>query len=143
MLYDAADDPASLSTEALRETYEAEIRRVVDDVGVAEAADRTSVDEAQVAAVAEGPVPDMYVEDAAELLALDADAPDAETIVLELRDHLLMGMTTGVVDVDTIASNVDLDLSGQEIQQAIEGRTPMTLAELAAIQQYIAGRNDR
>jgi hypothetical protein len=54
-----------------------------------------------------------------------------------------MGMTTGVVDVDTIASNVDLDLSGQEVQQAIEGRIPMTLDELAAIHGYIAGRNAR
>jgi hypothetical protein len=143
MLYDAADDPASLTTEALRETYEAEIRRVVEAVGVEEAAARAGVDESQVAAVAEGPAPDMTVEDAAALVALDEDAPDAETIVLELRDHLLMGMTTGVVDVDTIATNVDLDLSGQEIQQAIEGRTSMRLAELAAIQRYVAGRNDR
>jgi hypothetical protein len=52
-----------------------------------------------------------------------------------------MGMTTGVLDVDTIASNVDLDLSGQEIQQAIEGRIRMTLDELASIHGYVAGRN--
>ncbi|RDI71227.1 DUF5791 family protein [Halopelagius longus] len=143
MLYDAADDPASLSTEELREAYEAQIRRAVERVGVETAAERTGVDESDVAAVADGPAPELRLEDAAELAALDGDAPDAETIVLEVRDHLLLGMTTGVLDVDTIASNVDLDLSGQEIQQAIEGRSAMTLHELAAIQRYIEERNDR
>ena len=43
--------------------------------------------------------------------------------------------------VDTIASNVDLDLSGQEIQQALEGRVPMTLAQLAAVHRFIDSRN--
>jgi hypothetical protein len=143
MLYDAADDPASLSTEELREAYEAQIRRAVERVGVESAAERTGVDASAIEAVAEGPAPDLRVEDAAELVALDDGAPDGETIVLELRDHLLLGMTTGVLDVDTIASSVELDLSGQEIQRAIEGRTPMTLAELAAIQRVIEERNDR
>lgn len=143
MLYDAADDPASLSTDELREAYEAQIRRAVERVGVETAAERTGVDESAVETVADGPAPDLRLEDAAELAALDGDAPDAETIVLEIRDHLLLGMTTGVLDVDTIASNVDLDLSGQEIQQAIEGRSGMTLRQLAAIQRFIEERNDR
>ncbi|ADQ68017.1 hypothetical protein C499_16152 [Halogeometricum borinquense DSM 11551] len=143
MLYDAADDPAALSTTELREAYETQIRTVVDDVGVEAAAAESGVDEAQVAALADGAVPEMHVEDAAALLALSDDYPDSEAIVLELRDHLLMGMTTGVLDVDTIASNVTLDLSGQEVQQALEGRTSMTLEQLAAIHGYIAERNDR
>ncbi|MDS0297958.1 DUF5791 family protein [Halogeometricum sp. S1BR25-6] len=143
MLYDAADDPASLSPAKLREAYEAQIRTVVDSVGVEAAAADADVDEEQVAAVADGPAPDMRVEDAAALLALSEEYPDQEAIVLELRDHLLLGMTTGVLDVDTIASNVDLGLSGQEIQQALEGRNAMTLEQLAAIHGYIAERNDR
>jgi hypothetical protein len=53
-----------------------------------------------------------------------------------------MAMTTGVVDVDTLAANVDLDLSGQEVQQALEGRAEMTLEQLAAIHQFLAARND-
>ncbi|WP_435186159.1 DUF5791 family protein [Halobellus sp. EA9] len=143
MLYDAASDPAARSPPALREAYEEQLRAVVDDVGVEAAAAESGVDREAVKSVADGPAPDLRVEDAAALLALDDGRPDAETIVLELQDHLLMAMTTGVVDVDTIASNVDLDLSGQEIQQAIEGRTSMTLAQLAAIQQFLAERNDR
>jgi hypothetical protein len=48
-----------------------------------------------------------------------------------------MGMTTGVLDVDTIAAEIDVDLTGQEVQQALEGRTEMTLTELAAIHRFI------
>lgn len=143
MLYDAADDPARLTPTELREAYEAQLRAVVADRGVAAVAADTGVDADLLESLADGSAPQFRVEDAAAVLALDESRPDAEAIVLELRDHLLMAMTTGVVDVDTIASNVDLDLSGQEIQQTLEGRTAMTLAQLAAIQQYLAERNDR
>ena len=143
MLYDAADDPARLTPAELREAYEAQLRAVVSAHGVESVADDTDVDTDLLEALVEGAVPQLRVEDAASVLALDEDRPDAEAILLELRDHLLMAMTTGVVDVDTIASNVDLDLSGQEIQQALEGRAAMTLGQLAAIQQYLAERNDR
>ncbi|RLM59614.1 hypothetical protein DVK02_02425 [Halobellus sp. Atlit-31R] len=143
MLYDAATDPAALTPEALREAYEAQLRAVVTDTRAETAAEAASIDVDTAEALAAGPVPDLSVEDAAAVLALDEDRPDAEAIVLELRDHLLMAMTTGVVDVDTIAANVDLGLSGQEVQQALEGRTTMTLEQLAAIQQYLAARNDR
>lgn len=143
MLYDAADDPARLTPTELREAYEAQLRAVVSDRDVESVADDTDVDADVLEALVEGSVPQLRVEDAASVLALDDDRPAAEAILLELRDHLLLAMTTGVVDVDTLASNVDLGLSGQEIQQALEGRTPMTLAQLAAIQQYLAERNDR
>ena len=142
MLYDAADDPGGLSPGALREAYEAQLRSVVDAVGAETAAADSGVDPDRIRAIEAGAVPDLRVADAAAVLALDDDRPDAESIVLELRDHLLMAMTTGVVDVDTLAANVDLNLSGQEVQQALEGRTEMTLAQLAAIHRFLAARND-
>ncbi|MFC6871808.1 DUF5791 family protein [Halobellus marinus] len=142
MLYDAAEDPATLTPTALREAYETRLREVVTDRGIDTVAAESGVDVDDLEALVEGPVPDFSVTDAAAVLALD-DERDAETIVLELRDHLLLAMTTGVVDVDTLASNVDLDRSGQELQQAIEGRSEMTLEVLAAIRQFLAARNDR
>jgi hypothetical protein len=142
MLYDAADDPGELSPEALREAYESQLRSVVDAVGAETAAAESGVDPDRIRAIEDGAVPDLRVEDAAAILAVDDGRPDAKSIVLELRDHLLMAMTTGVVDVDTLAANVDLDLSGQEVQQALEGRTELTLAQLAAIHQFLAARND-
>ena len=142
MLYDAAEDPAELSPDELREAYETQLRSVVDAVGAETAAAESGVETGKIRLIEEGSVPGLRVEDAAAVLAVDDSRPDAESIVLELRDHLLMAMTTGVVDVDTLAANVDLDLSGQEVQQALEGRTEMTLAQLAAIHQFLAARND-
>jgi hypothetical protein len=141
MLYDAADDPGELPPEALREAYETQLRSVVDAVGAETAATESGVDPDRIRALEDGSVPDMAVDDAAAILAVDGDRPDAESIVLELRDHLLMAMTTGVVDVDTLAANIDLDLSGQEVQQALEGRTEMTLEQLAALHRFLAARN--
>jgi hypothetical protein len=143
MIYDAADEPGSLSPRQLRDAYEAELRAVIDTHGAETVATETGVAVETIDALLDGESPSLTLSDAATILAVDRDGQDAETIVQEVRDHLLMAMTTGVVDVDTIASNVDLDLSGQEVQQAIEGRVRMTLAELAAIHGYVAGRNDR
>ncbi|GGJ09475.1 hypothetical protein GCM10008995_19160 [Halobellus salinus] len=141
MLYDAIDDPGEQSPAAVRNAYEAQLRGVVDAVGAETAAVDSGVDPDRISAIENGAVPDLRVEHAAAILAVDAERPDAEAIVLELRDHLLMAMTTGVVDVDTLAANVDLDLSGQEVQQALEGRTEMTLEQLAAIHHFLAARN--
>jgi hypothetical protein len=142
MLYDAADDPGAMTPDALRRAYETQLRSVVDAVGTATAAAESGVDAESIEALEDGPIPELSVRDAAAILALDDERPDADSIVLELRDHLLMAMTTGVVDVDTLAANVDLDLSGQEVQQALEGRTAMTLEQLAAIHGFLAARND-
>jgi hypothetical protein len=142
MLHDVVDDPATATPAELRAAYEAALRDVLDDRDVAAVAATTGVDESTLAALVAGESPDVTVEEAAAVLAVDADAT-ADDLVFELRDHLLMGMTTGVLDVDTLASETDLDLTGQEVQQALEGRTPMTLAELAAFQHAIAARKAR
>jgi len=142
MLYDTVDEPGALSPQELHDAYEAELQSVIDAYGAERIADEAGLSVETVAALDGGDSPRLTLSEAAAILAVDTDL-DADTIVQEVRDHLLMGMTTGVLDVDTIASNVDLDLSGQEIQQAIEGRIRMTLAELAAIHNYVAGRNAR
>ncbi|GAB6862304.1 DUF5791 family protein [Haloplanus litoreus] len=143
MLHDAVDEPEALSSRQLRDAYDAELRAVIDARGIETVATEAGLPTETVAALAGGESPSVSLTEAAAILAVDYEGRDARGIVQEVRDHLLMGMTTGVLDVDTIASNVDLDLSGQEIQQAIEGRTRMTLDELAAIQGYVAGRNAR
>ncbi|WP_251344197.1 DUF5791 family protein [Haloplanus halophilus] len=143
MLHEAVDEPEALSPRQLRDAYDAELRAVIDAQGIETVATDADVPTETVAALASGDSPTVTLSEAAAILATDFDGREAQGIVQEVRDYLLMGMTTGVLDVDTIASNVDLDLSGQEIQQAIEGRTRMTLDELAAIQSYVAGRNAR
>jgi hypothetical protein len=141
VLYDVVDDPGSLSPDALREAYEAELRAALDGHDPAALAAETGVDEATLDRIAAGEsLPDLAVDDAAAVLATREDVRDAETVLLELQDHMMVAMATAVLDVDTVAANIDHDLTGQEVQQALEGRTTMTLAQLAAIQQFVAER---
>jgi tartrate dehydratase beta subunit/fumarate hydratase class I family protein len=138
MLHDVVADPGERSPAELRAEYDALLQSVVDSVGVDRVVAETDLSDETVEAVASGEPVELTVSEAAAVLGLSEDVPDAEVVVLELRDHLLMGMTTGVLDVDTIAAEIDVDLTGQEVQQALEGRTEMTLDELAAIHRFVA-----
>ena len=142
MLYDEVDDPEETSPEQLRADYEAKLADVITAEGVDAAADASGVDRETVAALADGESPRVTVAEAAAILALDDDAPDADAVKLETRDHLLMGMTTAVLDVDKIAAEMD-DMDSKEIQQKIEGRMEMSLEEYARLHHFIASRNDR
>lgn len=137
MIHDAHESPGAATTPDLLAAYEAALRSVVDDRGQAAVADATGLDVATVEAAGNGDAADLTLSEAAEVLALADDAPDAGAIEAEARDHLLLGMTTGILDVDTVAAEIDVDLTAKEVQQAIEGRTPVTLAQFAAIQSYI------
>lgn len=143
MLYDAASEPAAGTVSALRAAYDEQLAAVFELTDVETAAAETGIAPETLAAIDAGESPNVTVQEAAAILALDPERPDADAIVYELRDHLLMGMTTGVLDVDTIASRISVDLTGQEVQQALEGRTEMTLDQLAAIQHVIETQNDR
>lgn len=140
MLYDAVDDPGSLTADELRAAYEDELRSVVDDLGVTTVATESGVDEEALGALLAGESVDLTLSEAAAVLAVADETRTADDVALEVRDHLLMGMTTAVLDVDIIASSVDLDFDGKEVQQALEGRMPVTLGEIAALHQYIAER---
>jgi len=146
MLYDAVEDAASATADELHAAYLAQLRAVLDEVGVDRAADRTDVPRETLAALTDGEAPTLTLSEAAAVVALADDAPDADAVAFEVRDHLLMGMTTGVLDVDTLAADLDpdVDLSGQEVQQAIEGRVDPSLRHLAAIQAVVeAAQSDR
>jgi len=140
MLQNAADGLSDPSPSALRTAYVEMLQSTIETVGTETVADETGLGVERINAVLADDGADLTVEEAAGILAVDPDRPDADAIVFELRDHLLMGMTTAVLDVDTIAANIDVDLTAQEVQQAIEGRIEMTLAQLAAIQSVIDGR---
>lgn len=137
MLHTVAEELSEPSPSTLRTGYFDQLRAVVDSVDVEQVDAESGVDADRIDALAAGDEPSLTVEEAAAILAVDETNPDAEAIVFEVRDHLLLGMTTAVLDVDAIAANIDVDLTGQEVQQAIEGRIEMTLDELAAIQAVI------
>ena len=139
MFHDAVDDPGGHSPEELYERYEALLVDAVRAVGAAEASERSGVDRETVDALLAGEGPDLTVEEAAALLALDVEE-DADTIVALDRDALLMGMTNAVVDVETLARGVDADLEARELQAKVEGRFPMTLREFAAVHRFLEAR---
>lgn len=140
MLYRDLDGSEAESPDDLRAQYEAELAEVVEGVGIETAAEETGVDPDRLEALVEGDSPELTVEEASAILALDADEPDAEIVRAEIEDRLLLGMTTAVLDVDTIAANLERDLSGKEVHQRVEGRAPMSLAEYAEIHYLIAER---
>lgn len=143
MLYDEIEDPASMTGDELRARYEAELAETIQSVGIDAVDERTAVERDTLEALVAGDSPTVTMEDAAAILATADDAPAADDILFEVRDHIMLQMTTAVLDVDTLAAELDSELGGKEIQQKIEGRSPMTLAEYALIHQFIAAKADR
>jgi len=138
MLRGEFESAAESSPEALHDAYLTVLRETVEDVGVDAVVEESGVERETVRAVAEGEKPELTLESAAAILAADPDRPDAGAIVAEALDILLMGMTTAVVDVDGVAAGIDREMDPKEVQQKIEGRYPITLAEYAAIHAFLA-----
>ncbi|MEF8789248.1 MAG: DUF5791 family protein [Haloarculaceae archaeon] len=139
MFHDAVDDPGGHSAEDLYERYEALLIEAVERVGAAEASERSGVDRETVDALLAGESPELTLEEAASLLALDVEA-DADTVVALDRDALLMGMTNAVVDVESLARGVDGEFDARELQAKVEGRFPMTLREFADVYRFLRAR---
>ncbi|MFP8953793.1 DUF5791 family protein [Natrialbaceae archaeon A-arb3/5] len=128
------------SPDELRAEYEADLAAVVDRHGVETVVTETDsdLDRETIEAVAAGESVDLTLEEAAQVQALDEDAPDPETIVTMACEHLLLGMSTAVLDVDALAGELGIDLDAKEIQQKIERRAPMTFREFVHVQYTIA-----
>jgi len=139
MLRGEFESAGEQSPTELRGEYERVVRETVERVGVDAVVDRSGVDRETVDAIASGDVPELTLTTAAAVLAADPDRPDADTIEAEALDILLLGMTTAVVDVDALAAGIDADVDPKEIQQKVEGRHPVTLAEYAAIHGFLEG----
>jgi len=141
MLVDEIADPDAVSPAEVRAEYEASLATIVEDVGVDTAAAETSVPETALETLRSGGEPELTVEQAAELLALSDAYPDADAFVLEIRDSVMLGMSSAVMDVDSMEANLPIDMEARDIQQKIEGRQDMTLAEYAHIAHHIATEN--
>ena len=89
-------------------------------------------------AIGDGTAPELRLEEAAQIQALAEGTPDAETIVTMACEHLLLGMSSAVLDVEALESELEIDLEAKEIQQKIERRTPMTFEEFVYLQHAIA-----
>jgi hypothetical protein len=141
MLVDEIADPDALTPADLRAEYEAAIVAVVEAVGVETAAAETDVSRETLDALLDGAQPPLSIEEATQLLALDPETPDAETLLLGIRDSVMLGMSTAVMDVDAMEAGLPIEMEARDIQQKIEGRQRMTLAEYAEFAHYIASEN--
>jgi hypothetical protein len=137
MLRGAFDTAGEMSAEELQNAYERRLAETIEQTGESAVQEETSVDEETIAALVAGESPELTLEAAAEILATDPELPDADSIVAEARDILLMGMSIAVLDVEAVASGINDEMDPKEIQQKAEGRFPMMLDEYALIHSYI------
>jgi hypothetical protein len=137
MFHEIVEDPGSRPPADLRQRYEMALRDVIEHQGVDAVAEESDVDAATLTALADGESPELSLEEAASILAVQPDTPDGDAIAATSRDALLMGMTTAVLDVEAIESGLEGELEAREIQAKVEGRYPMTVAEFALLQQHI------
>lgn len=140
MIHEQRRDVDGMTPADLRAEYDADLAAAVEGVGVDDAVEATDVDRASVEALLAGERPDLSLPDAAALQALNEEAPDAETTVEMGCEHLLLGMSTGVMDVDALAAALEIDLGPKEVQQKLERRAPMTFDEFVHLQHAIADR---
>lgn len=128
-------DPAELDVDALTRAYAGTLREAAektDDLP----AEVSDLDASEAMVQRDGA--EVTLADAAVLLSTRSDRLDADAIHAELLDRILIGMTNAVLDVDTLASDLSLGLSPKELQQRIEGRAPMTVAEYAHIRRALS-----
>ena len=125
--------------DELRAAYDDFLVATIQSVGASTVADETGVDEARIEALLDGDSPEISLTESAAILATDSEMPDAETILAEARNILLMGMSAAVLDVEALAAGIDDEMEPKEIQQKVEGRHPMSLDEYALLHSYIEG----
>ncbi|MFC4544197.1 DUF5791 family protein [Halosolutus amylolyticus] len=126
------------SPAALRNEYDRDLAAVVEERGVDAVADETDVDRDQLETLAEGDSPALTLEEAARIQSLAEGEPDADTIETMATEHLLLGMSTAVLDVDAVESRLAIEMDAKEIQQKIERRAPMSFEEFVHVQYVIA-----
>jgi len=136
MFHEQRTDVDGLSPGDLRAEYEADLAEAVEAVGIDAAGKETALDRDRLAALADGP--SLSLEEAARVQSLADGVADPETVVEMACEHLLLGMTTGVMDVDALARGLDIGLDPKEVQQKIERRAPMSFEEFVRIQHVIA-----
>ncbi|MFW5919939.1 MAG: DUF5791 family protein [Halanaeroarchaeum sp.] len=139
MFYDERTDGSHTSIDALWSEYEEDLRAAIEAVGIDGAAEETGIDRERLVALLEGPLQgvDLSLSEAAAIQSIAQETPDADEIVDLACDHLLLGMSTAILDVDGLDRHLDLDLGPKTIQRKIERREPMTFDEFVRFQHVI------
>ena len=123
--------------ETLSEEYSDSFASWIESIGMDTITDETTLSRSQLERVHQGSMSTLTLEDAAQIASLVSETPDAETIEMMACEHLLLGMSSAVMDVEMLAAELEIDLEPKEIQQKIERREPMTIEEYSYIQHAI------
>lgn len=126
--------------EQLLEEYLDHLASIVDSFGLESTTSRIDVDRPTLVTLSAGEKPSLTFEEAAQIAALSADDLDPTEVETIACEHLLLAMSMAILDVEAVAASLDLDLDAKEIQQKIERRAPMTLAEFAHVQHAVVRR---
>ena len=132
-----ADDVDAETAEELEARYADALAERLEAAGEDRVRDEIGLDDGRIEAIRAGSG-DVPLADAAAVLALE-DERTADEILAEVRDALLLGMTSAVVDVETIAADLD-GLDPGEVQAKVEGRHPVTVGEYARLRHYVESR---
>ncbi|WP_267642520.1 DUF5791 family protein [Haloarchaeobius amylolyticus] len=143
MFHEQRMDVSGLTPADLESEYADDLAAVVESVGVDTVVGSTGLDRASVEQLAQGELPtDFSLEEAAEVQSLAEGVADPDTVVEMACEHLLLGMSTGVMNIETVAADLDsdLDLDPKDVQQKIERRAPMSFHEFVHVQHVIASK---
>ena len=140
MFYDNRTDGSHTSVDALRDQYEDDLRAAIEDVGIDRAVEETGIDRERLATLLEESLQDAdpSLSEAAAIQSLAPGTPGADEIVDLAGDHLLLGMSNAILDVDGLDRRLDIDLGPKTIQRKIERRESMTFDEFVRFQHVIA-----
>ncbi len=139
MLRGAFESAGEQTPEQLHEAYTDRLRETVTAVGTKQVGEQSGIETETLQALVGGESPTLTLEEALAILATDPELPDQESLQAEARDLLLMGMSMAVLDVEAVAAGIEDEMEPKEIQQKVEGRAPITLAEYATLHQFIEG----
>lgn len=129
-------DPDEHTSASLRRAYGEALRDAIETAGSEQILDATDLDPAAIDALTDGAEWECTVEESAAILAAAGDR-QADALLAAARDRLLLGMSSAVLDVDALGRA--LEKQPKELQQKIEGRQPMALAEYAEAMAYVTG----
>lgn len=130
-------EPADAGPDEIRDRYVDALADVLREVGWDNVAKTAEIESDRLDAIEAGDADDVTLADATAVLALDAKT-DAEALLAAARETVLLEMSTAVVDVETLAADLDGELSPQEVHAAVEGRLPLSLEQYARIRYRLA-----
>ncbi len=133
------DIEEGVDAATLEQRYRRDLASRIDRLGVETVADATDIDAERLERVDDPGTP-LTLQEVTAILAVDSDR-SAEAIMQDVRDHLMLEMSSAVVDVDALAVKLDGDLEPRDYQQMIEGRMEMPLTVYARVYRYVQSEN--